>query len=161
MDNMERSTKANNVTWWVLSRPFVAPTYFVARAHSHQPSLSPTLSSSQHTLQLFTPYPQKYPKWAVFNILHMRVKYVLYSVVWFLRRYRLQTVGTKTNGFILLILMAAPQRNMLEACQIDFEIYSSSSSTNQWAKPLPKTLFKPWALHHHYVSHWVFLDKNK
>ena len=33
----------------MLSRPFVAPTYFVARAHSHQPSLSPTLSSSQHT----------------------------------------------------------------------------------------------------------------
>ena len=32
-------------TWWGVSRPFVAVTYFAARAHSHQPCSSPTLSS--------------------------------------------------------------------------------------------------------------------
>ena len=71
---------------------------------------------------------------------------------------------TKTNGFLLLILMGVWQREICWGLVLSnwlWNLFLSSSSTNQWTRPLPKTLFKPWALHHHYVLRWAFSRKNE
>ena len=69
---------------------------------------------------------------------------------------------TKTNGFLLLILMGVWHREICWGLLFSnwlWNLFLSSSSTNQWTRPLPKTLFKPWALHHHYVLRWAFSRK--